>query len=157
MPEIFCHTFHNTLYCKPSSPCGYGVYLSHHTYGVYLAHTWNFRGGFNFAIFAGPCSIQEIKNCKNFDHTKTSSVTGNQQSEASNNAVVGASMMIGCAAAVYYVHASCKFMLCRIASVRRFTKLKPCENFIFRYLEPIREILSPRKNKRRWYVIPLCA
>ena len=41
---------------------------------------------------------------------------------------------------VYYVRASW---------VRRFTKLKPHENFVVRFLEPIREILSPQQ--RLWY------
>ena len=45
---------------------------------------------------------------KNFDHTGTLSITGDQQSEVSNNAVVYPSMMSGRATAAYYVHASCK-------------------------------------------------
>ena len=62
------------------------------------------------------------------------------------NMVVCTPVIIGHATAVYYVRASCKYyMICIIAWVRRFVKVNPRENLIFRFLEPIREILSPRK------------
>ena len=47
--------------------------------------------------------------------------------EASNNAEVSASMMIGRATAVYCVRISHRFMTCRIVSVRQFAKLHPAK------------------------------
>ena len=107
-----------------------------------------------FAVdFTGPCSNCEIKNRENFRSailtlaSHQSQVTSmSSYVEASYTAIssICASMMVGCATAVYYVCASW---------VRRFAKLKPCENFVFRFLEPMRKILSPRKCQRIRYRI----
>ena len=50
-------------------------------------------------------------------------------------------MMIGCVTEVYYVRASW---------VQRFAKLNPHKKIVFRFLESIREILSPRKFQRKY-------
>ena len=100
-----------------------------------------------FAVdFMGPCSNCEIKNRENFRSAILTLASHQSQATSMSSytwkplillSVVCASMMIGHATAVYYV--------C-VSWVRRFAKLKPCEKFVFRFLEPIRKIFCPRKN-----------
>ena len=70
----------------------------------------------SFRYFRG--SMLLPKHRENFDHTRTSSIIGDQKLEASNNAVVGASMMIRRATAIYYLLAWCKFTLSWVGDCR---------------------------------------
>ena len=65
---------------------------------------------------------------------------------------VCASMMIGHATAVYYVHTSCKFMMCNNAKFRRFAKLKPCKNFVLPFFSQSRNIV-PTKMSTYMYTV----
>ena len=96
----------------------------------------NFCGGFNFAIFAGPCSNREIKNILfSNPHTSVSPITGDQHVtihvEGSNNAI--SSMH-------FHDDRACNSSLLRAPQL--------ASEIPGKFLEPIRKISSPRRFQR---------